>query len=91
MTDLGKLIRLHDRTGSAKTFLLTKEELQEFINAAIAVGQDGLEALEVAAQERGFEAGRDTYECMCHGETPCDECGFRVASLCQPCAENIND
>lgn len=40
MNNLEKLIYLHDRTGSATSFLLSKEELQEFINAAIAVGQD---------------------------------------------------
>ena len=40
MNDLEKLIYLHDRTGSAKSFLLSKEELQEIINAAIAVGYE---------------------------------------------------
>lgn len=40
MNDLEKLIWNHDRTGSATSFLLSKGELQEFINAAIAVGQE---------------------------------------------------
>lgn len=38
MNELEKLIFLHDPRGDAKTFLLTKEEMQEFINAAIAIG-----------------------------------------------------
>lgn len=40
MNELEKLIYLHDPKGDAKTFLLSKEEMQEFINAAIAVGHD---------------------------------------------------
>ena len=40
MNDLEKLIYLHDPRGDAKTFLLTKEEMQEFINAAIAQGYE---------------------------------------------------
>lgn len=65
MNVLEKLIYLHDRTGSAKTFLLTKAELQEFINAAIAVGQDGIDKKEDAAYDigytDGFKAAEDMY------------------------------
>lgn len=60
MNDLEKLVYLHDPRGSAKTFLLTKEEMQEFINAAIAVGQDGIAELENTLDtiyEEGYNVG----------------------------------
>lgn len=63
MNDLEKLIYLHDPRGDAATFLLTKEEMQEFINAAIAVGQEDAPPCEcdVTCDECGF---RDAGICV---------------------------
>lgn len=63
MNDLEKLIWNHDRTGAATSFLLSKEELQEFINAAIAVGQEGMQGKIDIAYENGASDARLLNEC----------------------------
>lgn len=84
MNDLEKLIYLHDPRGDAKTFLLTKAEMQEFVNAAIAVGQDGIEAKEDAAYDRGVEDANSFYE---DEDSHCRECSYGKARVCYECFE----
>lgn len=84
MNELDKLIWNHDKSGSAKTFLLTREELYEIVEAAIEVGQDGLEALENEAYDRGHEDGVDSVD---EPDLECRECGMREAKVCYPCRE----
>lgn len=43
MNDLEKLIYLHDPKGDAKTFLLTRAELNEIIEVAYELGWDRAE------------------------------------------------
>lgn len=84
MNDLEKLIWNHNKSGSATSYLLTPAELDEIVEAAIALGQDGIEAKEDAAYDSGFEEGKDRYRHVPE-EVYCRECGISEARLCYEC------